>query len=187
VIAGTAIEPHSRAVFPGNNPKAIMLDLVQPIAAGRQCCGFCRKARRDEPGRQGTLQHAGQIKLCNSDCNQNRAVIWRFGQLVTTPASQGAWWRVPTRRFDSGGSGRSLPAFNSQTVCGYGATLMGADRSFPARGYWFWSCVGSRRHDFRGCFWRCLRNGDYRRDATFSVSPSGAPSRSAPCLICALG
>jgi hypothetical protein len=27
------------------------------------------------------LPHAGQIKLCNSDCNQNRAVIWSFGQL----------------------------------------------------------------------------------------------------------
>jgi hypothetical protein len=31
-----------------------------------------------------------------------------------------------------------------------------------------------------------LRSGDYRRDATFSVSPSGALSRSAPCLVCAL-
>jgi hypothetical protein len=39
---------------------------VQPLAAGRQCCGFCRKARRDEPGREGTLQHAEQIKLGNS-------------------------------------------------------------------------------------------------------------------------
>jgi hypothetical protein len=56
--------------------------------------------------REDTLQHAGQIKLCNSDCNQNRAVIWSFGQLVTTPASQGEWWQVPIRRFDSGGSGR---------------------------------------------------------------------------------
>src|SRR5262245_15571109 len=36
---------------------------------------FWWEARRDEPGREGTLQHAGQIKLCNSDCNQNRAVI----------------------------------------------------------------------------------------------------------------
>jgi hypothetical protein len=63
----------------------------------------------DEPSRQGTLRHAGQINLCNSDCNQNRAVIWNFGQLVTTPASQSAWWQVPARRFDSGGSGRSLP------------------------------------------------------------------------------
>ena len=93
-------------VLAGNNPKAIVLDLMQPLAAGGQLRGFGWKARRDEPGRQGTLQHAGQIKLCNSDCNQNRAVIWRFGQLVTTPASQGAWWQVPTRRFDSGGSGR---------------------------------------------------------------------------------
>jgi hypothetical protein len=30
IIARTAIEAHSRAVFPGNNPKAIVLDLVQP-------------------------------------------------------------------------------------------------------------------------------------------------------------
>jgi len=32
-----------------------MLDLVQPLAAGRQFIGFGRKARRDEPGREGTL------------------------------------------------------------------------------------------------------------------------------------
>jgi hypothetical protein len=56
----------------------VVLDLVQPLAAGRQLRDFGWKARRDEPGRQGTLQHAGQIKLCNSDCNQNRAVIWRL-------------------------------------------------------------------------------------------------------------
>ena len=37
---------------------------------------------------------------------QNRAVIWRFGQLVTTPASQGAWWQAPARRSSVGGSGR---------------------------------------------------------------------------------
>jgi len=28
--------------------EAIVLDFVQALAAGRQCCGFCRKARRDE-------------------------------------------------------------------------------------------------------------------------------------------
>ena len=67
-----------------------MLDFMQPLSAGRQFIGGW-EARRDEPGRQGTLQHAGQIKLCNRDCNQNRAVIWNFGQLVTTPASQSAW------------------------------------------------------------------------------------------------
>jgi non-homologous end joining protein Ku len=30
IIAGTAIEAHSRAVFLGNNLKAIVLDLVEP-------------------------------------------------------------------------------------------------------------------------------------------------------------
>jgi hypothetical protein len=43
--------------------EAIVLDLVQPLAAGGQCCGFCRKARRDEPGREGTLQHVGTNKV----------------------------------------------------------------------------------------------------------------------------
>ena len=47
IIARTAIEAHSRAVFPGNNPKAIVLDLMQPLAAGRQLPGLCRKARRN--------------------------------------------------------------------------------------------------------------------------------------------
>src|SRR5262245_29281391 len=73
---------------------------------------FWWEARRDEPGREGTLQHAGQIKLCNSDCNQNRAIIWNLGQLVTTPASQSAWWQVPARRSTAAGRGsriRGLP------------------------------------------------------------------------------
>ena len=37
---------------------------------------------------KSTSKHAEQIKLCISDCNQNRAIIRSFGQLVTTPASQ---------------------------------------------------------------------------------------------------
>jgi ATP-binding cassette subfamily B protein len=48
---------HSRPVLAGDNPETIVLDLVQPLAARRQVRGFCRKARRDEPGREGTLQH----------------------------------------------------------------------------------------------------------------------------------
>src|SRR5262249_18823038 len=35
-----------------------------------------------------------------------------------------------------------------------GATLTGADRSFPARGPRLWPCVGSGRPDFRHGFWR---------------------------------
>src|SRR5262245_44391134 len=33
VIAGTAVEPHLRAILAGNDAKAVMLDLVQPLAA----------------------------------------------------------------------------------------------------------------------------------------------------------
>jgi hypothetical protein len=58
VVAGTAIEPHLRASLAGNDSEAVMLDLAQPIAAGRQLVGFGRKARRNEAGREGTLQHA---------------------------------------------------------------------------------------------------------------------------------
>ena len=36
------------------DPKPIVLDLMQPFAAGGQLVGFACKARRDEPGRQGT-------------------------------------------------------------------------------------------------------------------------------------
>jgi hypothetical protein len=36
----------------------IVLNLMQPFAAGRHLVGFGWKARRDEPGREGTLQHA---------------------------------------------------------------------------------------------------------------------------------
>ena len=57
IVARAAIESHPLAVLAGNDAEAIVLDLVQPLAAGRQLRGLCRKARRDEPGRQGTLQH----------------------------------------------------------------------------------------------------------------------------------
>src|SRR5215471_16480403 len=59
VVAWTTVEPHLSASLTGNNAEAVMLDLMQPLAAGRQLIGFNREARRDEPDRQGTLQHAG--------------------------------------------------------------------------------------------------------------------------------
>ena len=58
IVARTAIEPHLRASLAGNDAEAVMLDLVQPLAARWQFVGFDQKARRDEPGREGTLQHA---------------------------------------------------------------------------------------------------------------------------------
>ena len=36
VVAGTAIEPHLRALLAGDNPKVVVFDLVQPLAAGWQ-------------------------------------------------------------------------------------------------------------------------------------------------------
>src|SRR5215467_2776826 len=45
VIARTAVEPHLRASLASNDPKAVMLDLVQPLAAGRELVGFGRKVR----------------------------------------------------------------------------------------------------------------------------------------------
>jgi hypothetical protein len=41
------------ASLAGNDAEAVVLDLVQPLAAGRQFIGFGWEARRDEPGREG--------------------------------------------------------------------------------------------------------------------------------------
>ena len=77
-----------------------------------------------------------------------------FGRLVsamTRPAI--SVMASPGRRFESPAVGaRLLTPIQFAKRCGYGVALMGADRSFPARGYWFWPCVGSRRPDFRRCF-----------------------------------
>jgi hypothetical protein len=72
---------------------------------GRQCCGFCRKARRDEPGREGTLQHAAEIKLCAGYCNPNWVAA--VAQWVTTPACHlRRPGQVPGPLASVGGSGR---------------------------------------------------------------------------------
>ena len=47
----------SQSSLAGNDAEAVVLDLMQPLAAGRQFRGFGWEARRDEPGRKGTLQH----------------------------------------------------------------------------------------------------------------------------------
>ena len=58
VVAGTAIEPHLGAGLAGNDAEAIVLNFVQPLAAGWQLISFGWEARRDEPGREGAhTQH----------------------------------------------------------------------------------------------------------------------------------
>jgi hypothetical protein len=66
IIARAAVEPHLCAPFAGDDPKAVVFNLVQPLAAGRQLISLAWEARRDEPGREGTLQHAGLIRFKNS-------------------------------------------------------------------------------------------------------------------------
>jgi hypothetical protein len=46
VIAG-AVEPNAVAVFAGDNPKTIVLDLMQPLAADGKFIGFSWKTRRE--------------------------------------------------------------------------------------------------------------------------------------------
>src|SRR5262249_26766459 len=48
VIARAAVELHLRASLAGDDAEAVVLDFVQPLAAGRQLIGFGWEARRDE-------------------------------------------------------------------------------------------------------------------------------------------
>jgi hypothetical protein len=50
---------HPRAILSGGDAEAVVLDLAQPLAAGRQFRGLDGEARRDEPGRERTLQRVG--------------------------------------------------------------------------------------------------------------------------------
>jgi hypothetical protein len=59
VIAGSAVEPHALTILAADNSKPVVLNLMQQRPAGRQRIGFGGEARRDESGRQATLQHNG--------------------------------------------------------------------------------------------------------------------------------
>ena len=55
---GACIESHHKRPrqfllngVPCNDSEPVVLDFVQPLAAGRELIGFGREARRDEPGR----------------------------------------------------------------------------------------------------------------------------------------
>jgi hypothetical protein len=58
VITRPAVEAHLAPVLTGDDPEAVVFDFMQPQRPGRRMLGFCGQARRDEPGREGTLQHA---------------------------------------------------------------------------------------------------------------------------------
>ena len=54
VVAGPAIEPHPLTILAGDDSESIVLNLMQPQAAGRQRVGFGGEARRNEAGWKGT-------------------------------------------------------------------------------------------------------------------------------------
>ena len=47
------------AILARDDAESIVLNLMQPQAAGRQFVGLCGKARHDEAGGERTLQHVG--------------------------------------------------------------------------------------------------------------------------------
>src|SRR5262249_33515079 len=51
------LEPHPRPRLACDDGGALILDFLQPLAAGRQFIGFGWETWRDEPGRERTLQH----------------------------------------------------------------------------------------------------------------------------------
>src|SRR5262245_32032107 len=53
-MAWTTIVPHSLAILAGDDSDSIVLNLMQPQAAGRQRVGFGGEARRNEAGRKST-------------------------------------------------------------------------------------------------------------------------------------
>ena len=59
VVARSRIEPHALTILAADNFEAVVFNLMQPRPAGRQRVGSGGEARRDELGRQSTLQHAG--------------------------------------------------------------------------------------------------------------------------------
>jgi hypothetical protein len=44
---------------------------------------MCRNSEGDEPGREGTLQHAGKIKLGTDDCNFTEPRLAFFASIVS--------------------------------------------------------------------------------------------------------
>src|SRR5215831_18423881 len=97
VIAGPAVEPHPLTILAGDDSESIVLDLMQPLASGRQLVGFGREARRDEAGRKST--RAGKHDVC---INRQR---WRRLEGPRGPASLAVRRRA---RYAAGGGGGGL-------------------------------------------------------------------------------
>src|SRR5262249_49717569 len=76
VVARTAVAPHPLAILAGNDAEAVVLDLVQPLAAGTRLISLGWKARRHEPSRQGTLQHNAHSCTCPPAMTYKANAVW---------------------------------------------------------------------------------------------------------------
>ena len=81
-----------------------------------------------------------------TDPQGNRAIIWSFGQLATTSASQSAWWQVPARRSTARRVGtRKREGSGGEGSGGYG-TRKRRPRSRSPRGVF-----DAQERNCRGC------------------------------------
>jgi hypothetical protein len=68
VIAGAAIEAHLCAILASDDAEAVVLDLVQPLAARRQCAVLI--------GRHGAMNPAGRVRFnMRADAMHSRGFI----------------------------------------------------------------------------------------------------------------
>ena len=91
VIARPAVELHPLVVLAGDDPKAVVLDFVQPVVAGRRL--------RGDVGRQGAMKPAGRVRGrndmggCSAGNNSNIGqpiIISAFLRSVETKANVGS-------------------------------------------------------------------------------------------------
>ncbi len=86
-LIGTAIEPYPPVHLAGYDAEAVVLDLMQPGAAGRQLVGFGWEARRDEPTRRVRCNMRKRIELGRGDENcrvgEQNLLLVDIGRLKT--------------------------------------------------------------------------------------------------------
>src|SRR5262245_51967895 len=96
-FAWTTIEPHSLTILAGDDSESIVLDLMQPQAAGRQRVGLGGEARRNEAGRKSTRtgKHDGGIDRQRWSRLEGPRGYGLASRASTCPlCGGGRWWRL---------------------------------------------------------------------------------------------
>jgi hypothetical protein len=130
-----AVEPHLRAGLAGDDAEAIMLDFVQPLAAGRQLIGFGGEARRDEPGRQDTLKSAHfLLRVLPVMARGRGGSLWQVPAAGSSPRRSGRFTypRSNANVLDMAPGLRELIALSLLAGLGCGVALAHGDLIFVA-------------------------------------------------------